>query len=152
MKSDSDIVSHIRSLREKINYHNHRYYVLDDPELSDAAFDRLFRELEDLEKQHPEFLSSDSPTQRVGAAPLKTFETVRHVLPMLSLANCFTSEEVLEFDQRIKRDLKITGDIEYVVEAKLDGVALELVYEQGRLLVGSTRFLWKSQVFLNAWL
>ena len=139
MKSDSDIVSHIRSLREKINYHNHRYYVLDDPELSDAAFDRLFRELEDLEKQHPEFLSSDSPTQRVGAAPLKTFETVRHVLPMLSLANCFTSEEVLEFDQRIKRHLKITGDIEYVVEAKLDGVALELVYEQGRLLVGSTR-------------
>ena len=139
MKSDSDIVSHIRSLREKINYHNHRYYVLDDPELSDAAFDRLFRELEDLEKQHPELLSSDSPTQRVGAAPLKTFETVRHVLPMLSLANCFTSDEVREFDQRIKRHLKITGDIEYVVEAKLDGVALELVYEQGRLLVGSTR-------------
>ena len=139
MKSDSDIVSHIRSLREKINYHNHRYYVLDDPELSDAAFDRLFRELEDLEKQHPALLSSDSPTQRVGAAPLKTFETVRHVLPMLSLANCFTSDEVREFDQRIKRHLKITGDIEYVVEAKLDGVALELVYEQGRLLVGSTR-------------
>ncbi len=139
MKSDSDSVSHIRSLREKINYHNHRYYVLDDPELSDAAYDRLFRELEDLEKQHPELLSSDSPTQRVGAAPLKTFETVRHVLPMLSLANCFTSDEVLEFDQRIKRYLKITGDIEYVVEAKLDGVALELVYEQGGLLVGSTR-------------
>lgn len=139
MKADSDIVSHIRSLREKINYHNYRYYVLDDPELSDAAFDRLFRELEDLEKQHPELLSADSPTQRVGPAPLKTFETVRHILPMLSLANCFTSEEVLEFDQRIKRHLKITGDIEYVVEAKLDGVALELVYEQGRLLVGSTR-------------
>ena len=139
MKPDSVIASHIASLREKINYHNYRYYVLDDPELSDAAFDRLFRELEDLEKQHPELLSADSPTQRVGAAPLKTFETVRHVLPMLSLANCFTNEEVLEFDQRIKRHLKITGDIEYVVEAKLDGVALELVYEQGRLLVGSTR-------------
>jgi DNA ligase (NAD+) len=130
---------YIASLREKINYNNYRYYVLDDPELSDAAFDRLFRELEDLEREHPEFLTADSPTQRVGAAPLKTFETVRHALPMLSLANCFTREEVDEFDQRIKRFLKMSDDIEYVVEAKLDGVAVELVYEMGKLVAGSTR-------------
>ena len=139
MKSDTDIVSHIGFLREKINYHNYRYYVLDDPEISDGAFDRLFRELESLEKRYPELVSPDSPTQRVGASPLKTFKTVIHELPMLSLANCFTKEEVSEFDQRVKRLLKTTGDIEYVVEAKLDGVAVELVYEQGRLLVGSTR-------------
>ena len=139
MEKENNIEKYIASLREKINYHNYRYYVLDDPELSDAAFDGLFRELEDLEKEHPELLTADSPTQRVGAAPLKTFETVRHVLPMLSLANCFTREEVDEFDQRIKRFLKMTGDIEYVVEAKLDGVAVELVYEMGKFLVGSTR-------------
>ena len=139
MTKESSIKQYIASLREKINYHNYRYYVLDDPELSDAAFDRLFRELENLEQEHPEFLTADSPTQRVGAAPLKTFETVGHVLPMLSLSNCFTREEVEEFDQRIKRFLKMTGDIEYVVEAKLDGVAVELVYEMGKFAVGSTR-------------
>jgi DNA ligase (NAD+) len=139
MEKENSIEHYIASLREKINYHNYRYYVLDDPELSDAAFDRLFRELENLEQEHPEFLTADSPTQRVGAAPLKTFETVRHVLPMLSLSNCFSREEVEEFDQRVKRFLKITNDIEYVVEAKLDGVAVELVYERGKFVVGSTR-------------
>ncbi len=139
MKKENNIEKHIGSLREKINYHNYRYYVLDDPELSDAAFDRLFRELEDLEREHPGLKTADSPTQRVGAAPLKTFETVRHVFPMLSLANCFDRKGVEEFDQRIKRFLKMTGDIEYVVEAKLDGVAVELVYERGKFVVGSTR-------------
>ena len=139
MEKENNIEQYLASLREKINYHNYRYYVLDDPELSDAAFDRLFRELENLEREYPELLTEDSPTQRVGAPPLKAFETAGHVLPMLSLANCFNREEVEEFDQRIKRFLKMTGDVEYVVEAKLDGVAVELVYQMGKFVVGSTR-------------
>ena len=133
------VKGYIANLRKKINYHNYRYYIVDDPEISDAAYDHLMRELEELEKQHPELVTSDSPTQRVGAPPLKEFKTVRHTLPMLSLSNCFDQEEVREFDQRIKRFLKTTGDIEYVAEPKLDGVAVELVYEKGGLLVGSTR-------------
>lgn len=134
-----EVRGYLIDLRKKINYHNYRYYVLDDPEISDAAYDRLMRELEDLEKQYPDLVTPDSPTQRVGAPPLKEFKTVRHTLPMLSLSNCFNQEEAKEFDQRIKRFLKITGDIEYVAEPKLDGVAVELVYEKGRLIVGSTR-------------
>ena len=81
-------------LRKRIDYHNYRYYVLDDPEISDSDYDRLMRELEDLEKQYPALITPDSPTQRVGAAPLKEFNTVRHTLPMLSLSNCLQQEEV----------------------------------------------------------
>ncbi|KAF0119530.1 MAG: DNA ligase (NAD+), partial [bacterium] len=136
-KSDSRHI--INELREKINYHNYRYYVLDDPEISDAEFDKLMRRLENLEKESPELTPPDSPTQRVGAPPLDEFKTVRHSLPMLSLANAMDEEEVKGFDQRIKRLLSTTEDIEYVAEPKVDGVAVELVYEQGRLSVGSTR-------------
>jgi DNA ligase (NAD+) len=139
MKVRKEVMDHIAFLRKTINYHNYRYYVLDDPELSDAAYDTLLRELEDIEKRYPETVTSDSPTQRVGAAPLKAFKTVRHSLPMLSLSNCFTKEEVREFDNRIKRFLKRTGAVEYIAEAKLDGVAVELVYEKGKFVLGSTR-------------
>ena len=132
-------MDHLVFLRKAINYHNYRYYVLDDPEVSDAAYDRLLRELEEIEKRYPGTVTPDSPTQRVGAAPLKAFKTVRHSLPMLSLSNCFTKEEVSEFDNRIKRFLKITGAVEYIAEAKLDGVAVELVYEKGKFVLGSTR-------------
>ena len=139
MKVRQDVMDHLVFLRKAINYHNYRYYVLDDPEVSDAAYDRLLRELEEIEKRYPGTVTPDSPTQRVGAAPLKAFKTVRHSLPMLSLSNCFTKEEVREFDSRIKRFLKITGAVEYIAEAKLDGVAVELVYEKGKFVLGSTR-------------
>jgi DNA ligase (NAD+) len=139
MKVRQDVMDHLVFLRKAINYHNYRYYVLDDPEVSDAAYDRLLRELEEIEKRYPGTVTPDSPTQRVGAAPLKAFKTVRHSLPMLSLSNCFTKEEVSEFDSRIKRFLKITGVVEYIAEAKLDGVAVELVYEKGKFVLGSTR-------------
>ena len=139
MKVRQDVMDHLVFLRKAINYHNYRYYVLDDPEVSDAAYDRLLRELEEIETRYPGTVTPDSPTQRVGAAPLKAFKTVRHSLPMLSLSNCFTKEEVSEFDSRIKRFLKITGAVEYIAEAKLDGVAVELVYEEGKFVLGSTR-------------
>jgi DNA ligase (NAD+) len=126
-------------LREQIRHHNYRYYVLDDPELSDAEYDALMRELEAREREHPELLAPDSPTQRVGAAPSEKFGIIVHRKPMLSLANAMSADEMREFDTRIKRMLRSDADIEYVAEVKLDGLAVELVYEDGRLTVGSTR-------------
>jgi DNA ligase (NAD+) len=127
------------SLREQINHHNYRYYVLDDPEITDAEYDRLMRQLEELEQAHPEVRTPDSPTQRVGAAPSQEFGAVRHRRMMLSLGNAMSADEMLEFDRRIKRFLRSDSDIEYVAEVKLDGLAVELVYENGYLTVGSTR-------------
>ncbi|HJU11324.1 MAG TPA: NAD-dependent DNA ligase LigA [Candidatus Binataceae bacterium] len=127
------------SLREQINHHNYRYYVLDDPEITDAEYDRLMRRLEELEQAHPEVRTPDSPTQRVGAAPSQEFGVVRHRRMMLSLGNAMNAEEMIEFDRRIKRFLRNEGDIEYVAEVKLDGLAVELVYEEGVLSVASTR-------------
>ncbi len=129
----------ILDLRQEIEKHNYHYYVLDDPLVSDAEYDRLFRRLVELEKKHPEFASADSPTQKVGAPPLEKFATVRHTLPMLSLNNANDREEMEEFEERIKRFLKSTQPIEYIAEPKIDGVAVELVYDQGRLTVGATR-------------
>jgi DNA ligase (NAD+) len=126
-------------LRGEIEYHNYRYYVLDDPEISDAEYDALMKELEGLEEKYPELRSPNSPTQRVGAPPLEEFGTVAHTIPMLSLANAMEQEAVIEFDQRIKRFLKSDAEIAYVAEPKLDGVAVELIYEDGELTVGSTR-------------
>lgn len=139
MKNRQEVKARIDQLKRSINYHNYRYHVMDNPEISDAAYDRLMNELEGLEKINPDLITPDSPTQRVGKAPLKEFKTVRHTLPMLSLSNSFEQEEIREFDQRIKRFLKLTDDVEYVTEAKLDGVAVELVYEKGKFAVGSTR-------------
>ena len=129
----------IEKLREQINRHNHLYYVLDNPELTDAEYDALMRRLEALETAHPELLSPDSPTQRVGAKPSEKFAVVVHRRMMMSLANAMDAEEMREFDRRIKRFLHSEADIEYVAEVKLDGLAVELVYEDGRLTVGSTR-------------
>ncbi len=129
----------IEKLRQQLNYHSHRYYVLDDPEISDAEYDRLFQELQGLENEYPELITPDSPTQRVGAPPLETFTTVSHTIPMLSLDNAFGDGEVRNFDGRVKRFLDSTQDIEYVVEPKIDGVAVELVYENGLFISGSTR-------------
>ena len=129
----------IEELRELIRYHNYRYYVLDSPEISDAEYDRLFRELQELEEKFPEFVTPDSPTQRVGAQPAEEFGTVPHTIPMLSLDNAMDEEEVREFDERVKKFLGTDEDIEYVAEPKLDGLGVELVYERGKLVVGSTR-------------
>jgi DNA ligase (NAD+) len=129
----------IDRLREQINRHNHLYYVLDNPELTDAEYDVLMRRLEALETAHPELLTPDSPTQRVGARPSERFAVVVHRRMMMSLANAMDAEEMREFDHRIKRFLHSEAELEYVAEVKLDGLAVELVYEEGRLIVGSTR-------------
>src|SRR3990170_2556921 len=131
----------IHEIREQINYHNYLYYVLDSPEISDADYDRLLHELAGLEKAYPDLITPDSPTQRVGAPPLESFQPVTHTIPMLSLSNTEAEEETMEFDRRIKRFLHLPEDetIEYVAEPKLDGLAIEVVYEGGRLEVGSTR-------------
>ena len=122
-----------------LNYHSHRYHVLDQPEISDAEYDRLFRELLDIEKSEPGLISPQSPSRRVGGALLEKFEPVRHSEPMLSLDNVFSEIEISDFDKRVKRALKIDKEIEYFCELKLDGVAVELVYHDRRLTVGSTR-------------
>jgi DNA ligase (NAD+) len=141
MMSDSrtDVKKEIFELRQEIEKHNFHYHVLDDPLISDADYDRLFRRLVELEKAHPEFASVESPTQKVGAPPLAKFNTVRHTLPMLSLNNATDREEMREFEERIRRFLKASEPIEYVAEPKIDGVAVELVYEDGRFSIGSTR-------------
>ncbi len=126
-------------LREQINRANHLYYVLDAPEISDAEYDRLLRRLEEIEAAHPELITPDSPTQRVGAAPSEKFAVVHHRKMMMSLANAMNAEEMVEFDKRIKRMLHSDADVEYVAEVKLDGLSVELVYEDGLLMVASTR-------------
>jgi DNA ligase (NAD+) len=133
------ITDRLDKLRRQLQYHNYRYYVLDDPEISDAQYDRLLRELEGLESRYPDWITPDSPTQRVGARPLEKFETVPHTVPMLSLENAFNREEVQEFDERIKRFLKRAEDFTYTVEPKMDGLAIELIYEQGLLIRSATR-------------
>jgi DNA ligase (NAD+) len=132
----------ITELRDAINRHSYLYYVLDRPEISDAEYDALFRELEKLEKEFPDLVTSDSPTQRVGGAPLEKFSQVTHRIPMLSLDNANSLEEFrTNLDSRIKRELGLPhdADIDYVCEPKMDGLAVELVYENGKLIAGSTR-------------
>jgi DNA ligase (NAD+) len=126
-------------LRQEIARHNYQYHVLDEPVISDAEYDQLFRRLLQLEKEHPELTTPDSPTQKVGAPPLDKFRTVQHTLPMLSLNNASDEGELVEFEARIQRFLKHQGAIEYAVEVKIDGVAVELVYLDGKFAIGSTR-------------
>jgi DNA ligase (NAD+) len=137
--SDTNIQSKINQLREQINNHNYRYYILDDPVVSDAEYDRLMRELQNQEKLHPELITADSPTQRVGAKPVAAFETIEHTVPMLSLDNGFEQLEIQEFETRLKKLLLPLDIVEYVCEPKFDGLAVELVYENGIFTVGSTR-------------
>jgi len=136
--ANEQICDRIARLRDEINYHNYRYYILDDPEISDSEYDRLLRELQDLEQQYPELISPDSPTQRVGATPLESFAEVKHRIPMLSLGNAFSDEEVLDFDRRARERLGVEI-IEYAVEPKLDGLAISLRYEDGILVQAGTR-------------
>jgi len=128
----------IARLRDVIEYHNRRYYQQDDPEISDFEYDRLLRELQELEKLYPDENLASSPTQRVGAAPLAKFASFEHASPMLSLANAFSTEEIIDFDNRIKK-MAAVEDISYVAEPKLDGLAVNLLYENGRFICGATR-------------
>jgi len=136
-----EVIERVKKLREEIEYHNYRYYVLDSPVISDAEYDALMRELKELEEKYPELVTPDSPTQRVGFPPAKEFRQVPHAEPMLSLDDAFSEEEVYEFDRRVKRFLGLPEEerIEYTVEPKMDGLAVELVYENGVFTVGSTR-------------
>jgi DNA ligase (NAD+) len=134
-----EAVKRIEHLRSLIQYHNRRYYQLDDPEISDLQYDQLMRELIALEITRPDLVTPDSPTRRVGAAPLEKFEPFRHDTPMLSLANAFSEADIRDFDGRIRRLLEQTDDIRFVVEPKMDGVAVNLVYERGVFKAGATR-------------
>ncbi|HXO34085.1 MAG TPA: NAD-dependent DNA ligase LigA [Candidatus Acidoferrales bacterium] len=128
----------IESLRERIRHHEYLYYVLDQPEISDADFDKLMRELKDLEAEHPELLTADSPTQRVGGKPREGFVKVRHSSPMLSLDNTYSEEELRDWERRV-HELSGRKDVDYVCELKLDGMSLALIYEDGKLVRGITR-------------
>ena len=128
----------IAELRELINLHNHRYYVLDEPSIPDAEYDRLMAELIELEKNHPDLITPDSPTQRIGAVPMDAFSEIKHLTPMLSLANAFNEDEMESFDRRVRERLEI-DEIEYAAETKLDGLAINLIYKNGVLMSGATR-------------
>lgn len=138
-KPTSEASKRAAKLRAELDEHNYRYYILDAPIVSDAQYDRLLRELQELEQQYPALVTSDSPTQRVGAAPLKAFKEVKHKIPMLSLDNAFSREEVLAFEHRIKERLHTTGEIEYCCEPKMDGLAVSLLYVDGQLTQAATR-------------
>ncbi|MCZ6654456.1 MAG: NAD-dependent DNA ligase LigA [Planctomycetota bacterium] len=134
----SRIAEQVERLREQIREHDHRYYVLADPTLSDAKYDGLLRELSKLEEAHPELHSPDSPTQRVGGAPIDGFEHVTHAVPMLSIDNTYSEQELRDFDGRVKKRLKDVS-YRYIVDPKIDGVAASLRYEKGRLVLAATR-------------
>ncbi len=133
----------IENLVKKLNDYSYKYYVLSKPEISDAKYDKLYRELESLEENNPSFILPDSPTQRVGSAPLESFQSVKHVVPMLSLSNAMNGEELRDFDKRVKNFLakeeKDLEEIEYSLEHKFDGVAVSLLYKGGELIQGATR-------------
>ena len=161
-KTAQKLQSQVQKLHDQLHYHNHRYYVLDDPEIPDSEYDKLLRELQELEAQYPELLTTDSPSQRVGAPPLSEFTQVTHLLPMLSLSNAFNETEVLAFEKRLLDRLNslasedknadnnesdknqnnksnMLTELEYAVEPKLDGLAVSLLYENGILVQGATR-------------
>jgi len=129
----------VAQLRRSIEYHNYRYHVLDDPELPDAEFDRLLVKLRELEAQYPELVTPDSPTQRVGGAPSDEFQEVRHRIPMLSIDNAFSREDVLAFDRRIRDRLGSDAELDYSAEPKLDGLAISVTWENGHLVRAATR-------------
>jgi DNA ligase (NAD+) len=135
---NKDVGKKIEALREKIRRHEYLYYVLDQPEISDADFDKLMRELKDLEAEHPELLTADSPTQRVGGKPREGFVKMRHSSPMLSLDNTYNEEELRDWERRV-HELSGRSDVDYVCELKLDGMSLALIYEDGKLVRGITR-------------
>ncbi len=139
MSTPKSVRERAQQLRAEIDHHNYRYYVLDDPEVPDIEYDRLLRELQQLEAEHPELITTDSPTQRVGAVPLDAFQEVRHRVPMLSLDNSMNETELADFDRRVRERLKSEQPIAYAAEPKLDGLAVSLRYERGVLVQAATR-------------
>jgi DNA ligase (NAD+) len=139
MSAPSEARERAAQLRAAIEHHNYRYYALDDPEVSDAEYDRLLRELQALEQRFPELVDPRSPTQRVGTAPVAEFGEVEHRVPMLSLDNAFTEEEVRDFDRRVRERLPGTSTVDYTAEPKLDGLAVSLTYQDGEFVQGATR-------------
>ena len=139
MFEKTNVRAGIEELRERVRYHNRRYYVEDAPEISDAEYDTLYKELESLEAEHPELVTPDSPTQRVGGEPLEEFQQIRHAVPMLSLANARKLGELKEWDARVRRLLGEDEEPRYVTERKIDGLAVSLRYEEGRFARGATR-------------
>ncbi|HEY9049944.1 MAG TPA: NAD-dependent DNA ligase LigA [Gammaproteobacteria bacterium] len=139
MTSKQQAATKIEQLRQQLNHHNYQYYVLDAPEVPDAEYDRLYRELQSLEKQFPELITTDSPTQRVGDVPLSSFAQVKHEIPMLSLDNVFNEQELRDFYRRIQQRLDTEQSIEFAAEPKLDGLAVSLLYEKGVLVRAGTR-------------
>jgi DNA ligase (NAD+) len=138
VSSGKDVEKKVESLREKIRHHEYLYYVVDNPEINDADFDKLMRQLKDLEAEHPELVTADSPTQRVGGKPREGFVKVPHSSPMLSLDNTYSEEELRDWERRV-HELSGRKDVDYVCELKLDGMSLALIYEDGKLVRGITR-------------
>ena len=137
--SDSALIQHIKDLRDQINFHNYRYHALDDPIISDYEFDSLVGELKDLESQHPDLITPDSPTQRAGAKPLEKFTKVTHPSPILSLANGFGSQDARDWYERILKLDERVSKAEFVVEPKIDGLTVVLHYREGQFILGATR-------------
>src|SRR5229473_2389190 len=133
----------VRKLRELIRYHEEQYYIHDDPTISDEEFDRLLHELERIEAEHPELVTPDSPTQRVAGHPAAGFETVEHLVPMLSLDNAYSDDDLRAFDERVRKGAELPGlddaPVAYVAEMKIDGLSIALTYENGSLIQGATR-------------
>ncbi|MBS3748455.1 MAG: NAD-dependent DNA ligase LigA [Candidatus Thermoplasmatota archaeon] len=130
------VAQKIKELREELNHHNYKYYVENNPEISDYEYDQLLKKLEKLEDKYPDLITPDTPTQRVGGKPLDEFQTVKHKIPMLSLANTYNEQELIDFDERVQKNV---GKVEYVVEPKIDGAGIALFYENGVFVRGATR-------------
>jgi DNA ligase (NAD+) len=138
-KISPGIKKQVKHLREKLRHHAYLYYVLDDPEISDSEYDRIYRELQQLEQKYPDLVTHDSPTQRVGAEPLEAFSQIQHRIPMLSLDNVFSDDELHAFNKRVQDRLGSEKKVEYAAEPKLDGLAVSIVYEKGELVQAATR-------------
>ena len=135
----SKLITDYEELKDQIRYHDHRYYSLDDPEISDREYDVLLKNLEEFEKNNPNLISKDSPTQRIGSAPVSQFNTVEHLKPMLSLANVFTKDELEDFYTRVNKRLLTDYGYEIICEPKMDGAAVSIIYEKGHLVSALTR-------------
>ena len=138
MENIIEIQEKIQRLRKQITSHNHQYYVLDNPQISDGEYDELMRELRDIEERYPQLITPDSPTRRVGAAPVEAFGIVQHPVPLLSLSNAFSDEELLAWYQRSLKSLE-GQNFDMVCELKMDGLAIALTYIDGKLITGATR-------------
>jgi DNA ligase (NAD+) len=138
-RTQKGVQQRLDELREQVDHHLHRYHVLDEPEISDAEYDRLFDELKALEEEHPDLITPDSPTQRVGAPPSERFQKVQHLTPMGSLEKVTDDESLLKWADDVRKRLDSDEPVAYVIEPKIDGLAINLTYEQGRLVRGATR-------------